>query len=231
MGTPHVVAIVGSYRRGGTIDSLTDAALEGCRAEGATVEKVMLIEKAFGYCRNCFACYDDAQSPIGRCCQNDGMHQLLELILSSDGLLLASPVNCGTVTALMKTFIERSTWTACRPTGRFLWLKNLPCSRFETRRRAAVITSAGAIPSYLSPMVLSERQLSGHAAAVFRADLVGRLFVGEVHGRALTPNELRRARALGRRLVAPIPPLQAACSRVRTSLAPLAEVLGTLVWR
>jgi len=231
MPETQVLAIAGSYRTGGTIDTLVDAALEGAREGGARAEKVLLVERRFGYCRNCFACYRDLESPIGRCPQDDGMHELLTRIFEADGLLLASPVNCGSVTALMKTFIERSTWTACRPTGRFLWMGSLPRSRAARRRRAAVITSAGVIPRYLSPIfAIAERQLAGHAATAFRADLVGSLFVGAVHGRALAANERAAARALGRRLAAPTS-VQALSARIRAAAAPFEEVLSSLLWR
>jgi NAD(P)H-dependent FMN reductase len=230
---PHVVAVVGSYRPGGTIDTLADAALEAARAEGAHVDKVLLVERSFGYCRNCFTCFRDAESAIGRCPQDDGMRELLERLFHADGILLASPVNCGTVTAVMQTFIECSTWTTCRPSGRFLGLEHLPRSRATRRRRAAVITSAGVIPWWLKPVFgLAERQLRGHAAGAFRADLVGSLFVGAVLGRALTDEELGRARALGRLLAAErLQPLEAVAARVRSALEPAAEIVSSLVWR
>jgi multimeric flavodoxin WrbA len=38
-----VVAIIGSYRRGGITDQAVDAVLEGARAGGARTEKIYLI--------------------------------------------------------------------------------------------------------------------------------------------------------------------------------------------
>ena len=41
----QVVAIVGSYRKGETIDTAVEAILEGARARGAKTHKIYLIEQ------------------------------------------------------------------------------------------------------------------------------------------------------------------------------------------
>ena len=44
----NILAVIGSYRKGRTIETLADKAIEGAAECGATVEKVRLIEKRGG---------------------------------------------------------------------------------------------------------------------------------------------------------------------------------------
>lgn len=51
-----VTAVVGSYRRGGVVDTLVDAVLEGARAAGAETRIIHLLDARIEFCRNCRAC-------------------------------------------------------------------------------------------------------------------------------------------------------------------------------
>lgn len=64
-----ILAIVGSYRKGKTIDTLIDRAIQGVESiDGVQVEKIYLIEKNIKYCTNCMVCKkDDAEKSIARC--------------------------------------------------------------------------------------------------------------------------------------------------------------------
>lgn len=53
-------------------------------------------------CRGCLACFK-----TGRCIHQDGLNELMAEIEASDGLVLASPVYYGSVTAQLKTFLDR----------------------------------------------------------------------------------------------------------------------------
>ncbi len=234
-----VVAIMGSYRRGGTVDAITERLLAGARAEGAETEKVVLVDRDIQYCRNCFACYQDAEAPIGKCVRDDDVREILEKLYDADGVILASPVNLGSVTAVMKTFLERACFTLARPTGSFLWFDNVPQSRVEKRKRAAVVTSAGVIPWYLKFLWdMAERQLAGFATDGLNADLVGTMFIGALIERkpaaqkapVLQSSELERAFELGRLLAMErLPPLAKTTMRLRTSLEPLALTVSSML--
>ncbi len=53
-----ILAIMGSYRTGKTIDSLVDRAIAGAESSpGVHVDKVVLIDRRIEYCRT--ACLDD----------------------------------------------------------------------------------------------------------------------------------------------------------------------------
>jgi len=106
-----LLAINGSYRRGKTVDTLMDAAIESAAAArpDLEVERVYLIEKHIEYCRNCVACKDaDPAAEYAPCVIRDDMDDLLPKLVTADAFLFATPVNLSAPTAVMKTFLERS---------------------------------------------------------------------------------------------------------------------------
>ena len=103
-----IVAIVGSYRRGGIVESAVDALLAAAAAQGAAVEKIHLLDRHIEFCTNCRTCTLEPGGARGRCTLTDDLPALLDTVDASDGLVLAYPVNFWTVTALMKRFLERT---------------------------------------------------------------------------------------------------------------------------
>ena len=103
----QVTAIVGSYRKGGIVDSAVDEILAAAKEAGADVTKIYLIDKHVEFCRNCRACMQPEGPKRGDCSLADEMGAILDQIERSDAFVLASPMNFGTVTAVMKRFIER----------------------------------------------------------------------------------------------------------------------------
>lgn len=103
-----VIRIVGSYRKGRTIDSAVSAILEGAKAKGAETKKIYLLDKHIEFCKNCRNC---AQQKIearrGKCVHDDDMEDILAEIDGADAVVLGAPVNFYNVTAVMKRFIER----------------------------------------------------------------------------------------------------------------------------
>lgn len=53
-------------------------------------------------CRGCLACFR-----TGRCIHQDGLNELMARLEQADGIILASPVYYGSVTAQLKTFMDR----------------------------------------------------------------------------------------------------------------------------
>jgi multimeric flavodoxin WrbA len=103
-----ILGILGSPRVKGICARLLDAALEGAAGQGATVKRFDLIKLNIQHCLGCCKClFDDPSLPQGRCPLKDDMAGVLEEYGSADGYIMASPVYDGSVTALMKKFIER----------------------------------------------------------------------------------------------------------------------------
>ena len=112
-----VVAVMGSYRKGKTIDTLMDKAIEGVKSVTAEAEfqKIMLIDRHIEYCRNCGVCRnDDPIKPIARCTIDDDMQEILPIMDEADAYIFGSPIFEGTVNAVTKTFLERICWTMPR---------------------------------------------------------------------------------------------------------------------
>jgi multimeric flavodoxin WrbA len=112
-----VLGIVGSYRKGGIIDTAIDEILASAKEEGAEVGKIYLIDKHIEFCTNCRTCAQQQGPQRGKCIHVDDMNSVLEEIESSDAIVLGSPMNFGTVTAVMKRFIERLVCFAYWPWG------------------------------------------------------------------------------------------------------------------
>ncbi|AET64167.1 flavodoxin family protein [Methanothrix harundinacea] len=81
---------------------LVKAVLEGAREGGAETELVDLCKLDIKYCNACATCF-----ATGRCVYDDDFDELYQKILGCDGLVLGSPNYFQTVTAQMKTLVDR----------------------------------------------------------------------------------------------------------------------------
>src|SRR5664280_1395725 len=81
---------------------LVKAVLDGASSQGATVEMVDLSRLKIEYCIACGICYEN-----GKCAKRDDFQSLYKKILSADGLVMGSPNYFHSVTAQMKTMIDR----------------------------------------------------------------------------------------------------------------------------
>ena len=104
-----VLGISGSPHRHGNTEMLLDSFLEGARASGATVEKVVLKDLDYSPCRGCNACHK-----TGDCVVKDDAVILYEKILASDCMAVASPIYTMGITAELKGFIDRQQYLWAR---------------------------------------------------------------------------------------------------------------------
>jgi multimeric flavodoxin WrbA len=196
----RIIAIVGSYRKGGVVDRAVDAILAAARDEGAKTTKVYLVDRHIEYCTNCRTCTQQPGPERGECVLDDDVRGLLDEIERSDAIVLGSPMNFGTVTAVTKTFIERLVCYAHWP-----WGGMVPKTRGAKKDKPAVVVAASAAPALLSRMTSGMVGLMKKTAGLLGAKPVGVLFVGVAAMRQqtqLSERTLRKARRLGRRLVA-----------------------------
>jgi len=105
----NIIAILGSPRRGGNSELLLDEAIAGVRSSGARVEKIVLSELKFVPCQNCGGC-----DKTGICIVKDDMQPIYKKLKSADGIILASPIFFGSISAQAKAMIDRcqSVWVA-----------------------------------------------------------------------------------------------------------------------
>ncbi len=81
---------------------LVQAVLNGAKAVGAEVELVDACKLEIKYCNACQACFKN-----GKCVHKDDFQELYNKILGADGIVWGSPNYFHTVTAQMKTLIDR----------------------------------------------------------------------------------------------------------------------------
>ena len=93
----RLTAIVGSCRKGVVIDTAVDEILASTREQGAEVVKIHLIDQDIQFCTNCLACTQQPKPERGKCIIEDDMNGVIKEIERSDGIVLASPMNFGTV--------------------------------------------------------------------------------------------------------------------------------------
>jgi multimeric flavodoxin WrbA len=101
-----VLALVGSPRKGGNTDILTDEFLCGASEAGAEVEKVYLDD----LCIRPIGEVADKPSARSDSRADDDLPALLERFLAADVVAIASPVYWQGVSAQMKCFVDR--WSA-----------------------------------------------------------------------------------------------------------------------
>lgn len=197
-----ILLITGNPKEKGALATLTGEACRGAKDGGADIEEIRLIDKNIGYCKFCLACHKDIDSDISRCVQKDDLMEILEKIKEAEGLILACPTSGDYPNSLMKTFIERTTWTLGRPTRNILWVKGCPESRISKKQRhAIVLTTAGVVPTW-SRMFCngSIREMCSHARGIFNANIVGKLYAGAIITHGLLERDKRRAYEMGRAL-------------------------------
>jgi len=154
-----VVAIMGSYRKGKTIDTLVDKAIDGVKSAkpDAEIEKITLIDRDIQYCRNCGVCRkDDTAKPIARCAIDDDMQQILPIMGEADAYIFGVPIFEGTVNAVTKTFLERICWTMAKA-GRWP-VKGCPEPRIAVKNSAVASSCLSYACSVTTPPSSSRAQ-------------------------------------------------------------------------
>ena len=98
-----ILAINGSPRgsRSQTL-RLVRAVLDGARSAGADVELVDVCSLQIEYCNGCLVCYER-----GDCIMEDDFVELYQMMLESDGIVFGSPNYVNSVTAQIKTMLDR----------------------------------------------------------------------------------------------------------------------------
>lgn len=99
----NVLVLMSSGTRRGNTDQLTDAYIKGLTEKGHIVNKVYLGSMRLEGCRGCGAC----QRNGNRCVIQDGMQDIYPLFAVCDTMVMASPLYFWTITARLKSFIER----------------------------------------------------------------------------------------------------------------------------
>lgn len=124
-----ILAISGSPRKGGNTDIMVETFAEAVKKNGHECQIVYLSEK---HPKPCLACNACRSKPDGQCIQKDDMQEIYEMMRQSEMIVLASPLYYFTVSAQLKTLIDRF---------------YAPGSRGKTIKAAALFLDSGS-PGY-----------------------------------------------------------------------------------
>jgi NAD(P)H-dependent FMN reductase len=194
-----VVAIVGSYRKGGTVDSAVEAILQGAREKGAETRTIYLTNQYLEFCKNCRKCTQTPGEDRGLCGQKDDLESILQEIDSADAIVLGSPVNFWNVTAIFRQFMERLLGYVYWP-----WGQAGPKPRNKRLTRKAALVASSAAPGFCIPLLTGAARALGVTAKIFGAKPVGKLWIGlaaQQPNQPLSARTLAHARRIGLRLV------------------------------
>jgi multimeric flavodoxin WrbA len=146
-----IVAIIGAYRKGKTIDTAVAEMLRGARDAGATTEEVHLLDKHIEFCTNCRSCTQEPNAGRrDKCVLKDDLESILKSVDEASGLVLASPMNFCNITAIMRRFMERLIGYAYWP-----WdAKGSPKMRIKGADKKAIIVISAACPALVAKVLM-----------------------------------------------------------------------------
>jgi multimeric flavodoxin WrbA len=126
----NITAIYGSPRRQGNTAALLTRAVAGARAAGAVVSEVVLRDLKMSPCLEIYGC-----KQAGRCVIQDDFHQVLNQLMNSQGIMLASPIFFYTVSSHTKILMDRcqSLWV------KKYWIDQAPFGPRKPTRKGLVI--------------------------------------------------------------------------------------------
>ena len=147
-----ILGFLGSPKVKGHCAKLLKKALEGAESKGAVTKRYDLIKLNIKYCMGCNTCYlNNPELLVGKCSLKDDMAAILEEYVKADGYIFASPVYDANVTALMKTFLERTIALSYKAPDAYGKLAESRCPA-NFKKKAAFIVTGAAMDEYKEVM-------------------------------------------------------------------------------
>lgn len=181
----NVLILLGSPRKKGNSAALADAIAQGAEDAGAKVISVYLNSMNISPCQACDGC----RRKEGRCIVDDDMQSIYPLIESANAIVYVSPVYWFTVSAQLKSVMDR-----CYAYGSDGY-------KALAGKKAAAAMSYGDADAFVSGCVNALRTFQD------ASKYVGMDMVGMVYGSADAPGEIEkdaalmaRSRGLGKKL-------------------------------
>lgn len=100
----RILGISGSPKKDGNNDTLIKKVLGIAEERGFETDTVFISSSSIAPCTACNACAKEG----GQCPISDGMQAVYDKLVSSDGIIVSSPVYFGTMTAQLKAIFDRS---------------------------------------------------------------------------------------------------------------------------
>jgi multimeric flavodoxin WrbA len=130
-----VIAFNGSPRKNGNTHLLIQKVFDVLNGEGIQTESVQIGDKALRGCIACMRCMENRNKKCA--CSDDALNEYIQKMIGAEGILLASPVYFGTLTAGMKALIERAGFVS-RANGN-LFKRKVGAAVMAVRRAGAIM--------------------------------------------------------------------------------------------
>ena len=170
-----VLVLLGSPRKKGNSNTLSERIIKGAQAAGATVERVYLHGQNIAPCNACYGCQKEDSKG---CVIDDDMQPIYKKLAGSYAWVIASPVYWFTMSAQTKLFLDRCF-------GLFAYKKNV----FKGKR-IAIAMSYGDADSFSSGCVNALRTFQDAFT------YTGSIIVGMVYGSADKAGEIKSNKRL-----------------------------------
>ena len=143
----NFLGIVGSYRKGGVIDTVVSDILDAAARSGAETDKIYLSDRHIEFCTNCRECVQPPGEQRVPCFVHTGddVNAIIDRAHSADTLVLGAPVNLGSANALTQKFAER-----CIGAYFYPWGSRVPVLRSKDKSRNAILVSSSAAPAFMN---------------------------------------------------------------------------------
>ena len=175
-----ITAFVGSPNQNGNSTALAQAMCDAAARHGHETRLIHLYKMKIAGCMDCGAC----KTSSDKCVIADDFQSCWQELITSDGIILASPVYFGQVTGVLKTFLDR--WCCFFSPG--FAVRQLSGKKFAT------VTTCGA-PAERFRSVTD--YLNYWMSDFFKMKLVGNVMGGDLvkHSQATQRSELLEAAA------------------------------------
>ena len=100
-----ILTLLGSPRKKGNTSTVLSWVEEALAAEGHQIERVNLVSKDINGCLACKKCKENDKEP--GCIQKDDGNEILEKMVSAEGVIYASPLFYWGFSAQMKALVDR----------------------------------------------------------------------------------------------------------------------------
>lgn len=185
----RIVAILGSPRSQGNSTILADTLTAAAEQRGAKVARYVLNDMKVRGCQACSACKGKSE----RCVVKDDLAQVLEDVVRSEVVVLATPVYWGEVSGQMKLFIDR-TYSFLKPG----FMDGVDMHRLPPGKKLVWIQTQGADDAAQFGDILSRYDRFFSQLRFFQeTHLLRACGVSNVGAVNLRPELLEEARALG----------------------------------
>ena len=158
-----VLGIAGSPRRGGNTDLLLDEVMKGAASKGAEVKAIILNDLNIAPCQHCDACLVQ-----GSCKTQDDMQMMYRELEQADRIVLASPIHFMSVTAQMKTMIDRC---QCLWARKYI-LKIPPLGNKRERKGLFISVGGRKAPNLFAPALATVKALFNTLDIRYAGELV-----------------------------------------------------------